>query len=48
MPQTGMPFVRNCWLRLPDQPPIQIDSEAWFRWLAQATRFCYQPAQLTV
>jgi hypothetical protein len=42
MPHTGMPFVCDDLLRLPDLQPIRVGSQAWFRWLAQATHFCYQ------
>jgi LuxR family transcriptional regulator, maltose regulon positive regulatory protein len=43
MPQTGMPFVRDNLLLLTNRRPILVGTQAWFRWLAQATRFCYQP-----
>lgn len=43
MSQTGMPILRDGRLGLPQQAPIAVDSKAWFAWLAQATRFCYQP-----
>jgi len=43
MPQKDMPWIRDDHLRLPDRRPIPVGSPAWFRWLEQATRFCYQP-----
>lgn len=47
MPQTGMPVLRDGQLGLTGQSPITVDSQAWFAWLAQATRFCYQPTSST-
>ncbi len=43
MPQRQMPFVYQNELRLADNPPIPVDSAAWFAWLTTATRFAYQP-----
>lgn len=43
MPQMGMPVLRGDWLHLSNQASIEVDSAAWFAWLAQANRFCYRP-----
>lgn len=47
MPQTEMPVLRNGYLYLMNQPPIVVDTPAWFAWLLQANRFCYRPAAST-
>lgn len=47
MPQTDIPVLRNGCLYLPSQPQIEVDTAAWFAWLAQANRFCYRPATST-
>jgi hypothetical protein len=44
MPQTDMPVLRGDWLRLSNQASIEVDSAAWFAWLALANRFCYWPS----
>lgn len=43
MPQKEMPCIKDDCLSLPNQPPIPVGTSAWFRWLEQATHFCYQP-----
>lgn len=43
MPHTGMPFVRDDLLLLDNRRPIRVGTQAWFGWVAQATRFSYQP-----
>jgi hypothetical protein len=47
MPQTDMPVLRHGYLYLINQPPIAVDTAAWFAWLLQANRFCYRPAAST-
>jgi hypothetical protein len=47
MPQTDMPVLRNGYLYLVNQPPIAVDTAAWFAWLTQANRFCYRPVTST-
>jgi hypothetical protein len=44
MPQMDMPVLRQGYLYLINQPPIAVDTPAWFAWLVQANRFCYRPA----
>lgn len=44
MPYIGMPVLRDDQLYAANQPPIPVDTPAWFAWLAEATHFCYQPA----
>jgi hypothetical protein len=47
MPQKEMPWIRQDMLRLPDQPPIRLGSQAWFDWLSRTSAFCYQPPGAT-
>lgn len=44
MPQTDMPVLRGDCLQLSNQASVEVDTAAWFAWLAQANRFCYRPA----
>lgn len=43
MPYKDMPFVRDNYLQLPNHRFVKLGSSAWFSWLEQASRFCYQP-----
>jgi hypothetical protein len=43
MPQTDMPVLRGDCLQLSNQASIEVDTAAWFAWLAQVNRFCYRP-----
>jgi len=43
MPNFGTPWIRNNLLKCPDQPPIRLDTPAWFAWLETISLFCYQP-----
>jgi len=47
MPQRDMPVLRGDYLHLSNQSSIEVDTAAWFAWLVQANRFCYQPAAST-
>ncbi|MCB0110303.1 MAG: hypothetical protein KDE53_30495 [Caldilineaceae bacterium] len=41
MPFQQTPWVRNGCLRLRQHEVIQLDTPAWFAWLAHTTTFCY-------
>jgi hypothetical protein len=43
MPQTDMPVLRGDCFHLSNQDSSEVDTAAWFAWLAQANRFCYRP-----
>jgi hypothetical protein len=47
MPQKEMPWIRQDMLRLPNQHPIRVGSQAWFDWLYRTSAFCYQPPGTT-
>jgi hypothetical protein len=45
MPYQQMPTVCDGYLVTAQHERIQLDTPAWFTWLAQTTSFCYMGAQ---